>query len=234
MATFNKLSSINDDYSTQYKIECLKEELPFAIERMFNPHIFMNKEGQLVFEVTNDTTISLSIDETLLYLPKNFGFLRYDIIKASCCTIDLNENCSSFLPSTIVTCYTKVTSSSMQLLKNINLQYENKSKFPNIDIEVNNDTFDFTLLQILHDKIKKSLSYKIYLNDFKQNFATNVDVICKIKQSINHLMFKNWDEPLWDTHKWERLSYIIDDFLDHQDNNRFIDEIIDAGLEDWL
>lgn len=233
MSTFNKLSSINDDH-TQYKLECLKENLPSILERTFHPRIFINKEGKLVFEVTNATTIGLSIDETLLSLPKNFGFQCYDIIKAACSTIDLNENCSSFLPSTITTCYMKVTSSSAQQLKNINIQHENKSKFPNLVIEVNEETFDFNLLQILHDKIKKNLSYKIYLNDFKQNFATNVDVICKIKQSITYLRFENWDEPAWDTYKWDRLSNIIDDFLEHKDNNRFIDELIDAGLEEWL
>lgn len=243
MNQFTKLSQIDETNSSvndNDKIQDLYNHLYTKMLAMHNPKISLSEQGRLILATSQKQSAArLTINNSLLSSPAQYGFDKFYQINTRNAYIDIADVDDKFLPSSIVSSkYISVASSTLSSSKmdRITSTLENTQGLPEFSIHIDNRNLDcntFTkLFKIVHNT---PVILHIFLNELFAPSITNLDSIIGMRKNIDTILFDSYDFLTWDENgKIDALNDTIEKYLRSGNANEFIDELIDAGMEDWL
>lgn len=242
MNKFTKLIQINEmdnGVSVNEKIQDLYNHLPTKMVSTHDPKITLSEQGHLIFATNKKQSKRIVINNTLLALPAQYGFDKFDLINTRNAFIDISDVEVKHLPSSIISSkYISIASSSLSSssVDRIEFTLENTQAIPEFKIELDDDNLDFNMCSKLFKIVNNApVILHIFLKENVAPSIRNLDSIVRMRKYINHILFDSYDQLTWDTDgKMDTLNDAIEKYLRLGNANEFIDEIINAGMEEWL
>lgn len=242
MNQFTKLFQINETNSSvndNVKIQDLYNHLPKKLITTFRPKISISEQGHLVLTTDATDFRSLQLNESLLVLPEQHGFDKFNVVNARNVFMDISDVNETHLPHIIKMNMLCVTASTLMSSKfdSITFIMENNIRLPEFTIHIDDRFLNFSMVEKFL-KIAPSntrIILHIFLNELFAPSITNLDSIIGMRKNIDTILFDSYDFLAWDENgKIDVLNDTIEKYLRSGNANEFIDEIIDAGMEDWL